>query len=55
MGVYEYLNNEPYCHPPGDPQCKSDLYPLAIVLFIAIVLQLEFNICSIALFALTAA
>ena len=38
MGVYEYLNNEPYCHPPGDPQCKSDLYPLAIVcvaLFIA--------------------
>ena len=38
MGVYEYLNNEPYCHPPDDPQCKSDLYPLAIVcvaLFIA--------------------
>ena len=31
MGVYEYLNNEPYCHPPDDPQCKSDLYPLAIV------------------------
>jgi len=38
MGVYEYLNNEPYCHPPNDSQCKSDLYPLAIVcvaLFIA--------------------
>ena len=38
MDVYEYLNNEPYCHPPDDPQCKSDLYPLAIVcvaLFIA--------------------
>ena len=38
MGVYEYLNNEPYCHPPDDPQCRSDLYPLAIVcvaLFIA--------------------
>ena len=31
MGVYEYLNNEPYCHPPGDHQCKSDLYPLVIV------------------------
>jgi len=31
MGVYEYLNNEPYCHPPNDPQCRSDLYPLAIV------------------------
>jgi len=31
MGVYAYLNNEPYCHPPDDPQCRSDLYPLAIV------------------------
>ena len=38
MGVYEYLNNEPYCHPPDDTHCRSDLYPLAIVcvaLFIA--------------------
>ena len=31
MGFYEYLNEEPYCHPPDDPQCRSDLYPLAIV------------------------
>jgi len=31
MGAYEYLNSEPYCHPPDDPKCKSHLWPLAIV------------------------
>ena len=30
MGTYEYLNEEPYCHPPDDSNCKSHLYPLAI-------------------------
>ena len=31
MGAYEYVNTEPYCHPPSDPECKNHLYPLAIV------------------------
>ena len=30
MGTYEYLNEEPYCHPPDDSKCKSHLYPMAI-------------------------
>ena len=30
MGAYEYLNNKPYCHPPDDAKCKSNLYPIAI-------------------------
>ena len=30
LGVYEFLINEPYCHPPDDPHCKGHLYPLAI-------------------------
>lgn len=30
LGVYEFLTNEPYCHPPDDPKCKEHLYPLAI-------------------------
>ena len=31
MGTYEYLNEEPYCHPPDDSKCKSHLYPMAII------------------------
>jgi len=31
MGVYEFLNNKPYCDPPNDSKCKDHLYPLAIV------------------------
>ena len=31
MGAYEYVNTEPYCHPPSDPKCNDHLYPLAIV------------------------
>lgn len=31
MGAYDFLNNKPYCHPPDDPKCKDDYYPLAIV------------------------
>jgi len=31
MGAYDFLNNKPYCHPPDDPKCKDNLYPLAIV------------------------
>ena len=31
MGVYEYLNSQPYCHPPDDSKCKDHLWPLAIV------------------------
>ena len=31
MGAYEFVNTEPYCHPPNDPKCKEHLYPLAIV------------------------
>ena len=30
MGTYEYLNEEPYCDPPDDSNCKSHLYPMAI-------------------------
>ena len=30
LGVYEFLINEPYCHPPDDSKCKDHLYPLAI-------------------------
>ena len=30
LGVYEFLINEPYCHPPDDPKCQDHLYPLAI-------------------------
>lgn len=30
LGVYEFLINEPYCHPPHDPKCKDHLYPLGI-------------------------
>ena len=30
LGVYEFLINEPYCHPPDDLKCKDHLYPLAI-------------------------
>jgi len=30
MGAYEYLNNKPYCQPPDDAKCKSNLYPIAI-------------------------
>ena len=30
LGVYEFLINEPYCHPPDDPKCQNHLYPLAI-------------------------
>ena len=31
MGLYEFLSNKPYCHPPDDPKCKDHLYPLAII------------------------
>ena len=30
LGVYEFLTNEPYCHPPNDSKCQEHLYPLAI-------------------------
>ena len=30
MGTYEYLNEEPYCDPSDDSNCKSHLYPMAI-------------------------
>ena len=30
MGIYEYLNSRPYCHPPNDFKCKNHLWPLAI-------------------------
>ena len=30
MGTYEFLNEEPYCDPPDDSNCKSHLYPMAI-------------------------
>jgi len=30
LGTYQYLTNEPYCHPPHDTKCKDHLYPLAI-------------------------
>ena len=30
MGTYEYLNEEPYCDPSDDGNCKSHLYPMAI-------------------------
>ena len=30
LGTYQYLTNEPYCHPPHDAKCKDHLYPLAI-------------------------
>ena len=31
MSTYDYLNSQPYCHPPEDPKCKDNLWPLAIV------------------------
>ena len=31
MGAYEFVNTDPYCHPPNDHKCKEHLYPLAIV------------------------
>lgn len=30
MGTYEYLNEEPYCDPLDDRNCKNNLYPMAI-------------------------
>ena len=30
LGTYQFLTNEPYCHPPHDMKCKDHLYPLAI-------------------------
>ena len=33
LSIYDFLNNEPYCHPdasPSDPKCKDHLQPLAI-------------------------
>jgi len=33
LSVYDFLKNEPYCHPdavPADPKCKDNLQPLAI-------------------------
>ena len=34
LSVYDFLKNEPYCHPdavPADPKCKDNLQPLAII------------------------
>lgn len=30
LGTYQFLTNEPYCHPPDDAKCEDHLYSLAI-------------------------